>query len=85
MQRKAFSKEIQEVRDEVLLLSSMVEQAVMASVEVLKNHDLEHAWAVRRNDLEINRKRFEIKLLIMVLIATQPSVTIIVRHLLPII
>ena len=36
MQRKNFSQELHEVKDEILLLSSMVEQAVMDSVTALK-------------------------------------------------
>ena len=40
MQRKTFSQELHEVKDDVLLLSSMVEQAVMDSVTALKDNDL---------------------------------------------
>lgn len=71
MSRKTFSQELQEVKDEILLLSSMVEQIVMDSVKALKNNDLEQAHQVLKSDISINRKRFEIELSIMVLIATQ--------------
>jgi phosphate transport system protein len=71
MSRKTFGQEMQEVKDEILLLSSMVEQAVMNSAEALKNNDLEHARKILSNDIFINRKRFEIEYSIMVLIATQ--------------
>jgi len=74
MSRKTFSQEMQEIKDEVLLLSSMVEQAVMNSVEALKNNDLKHARQVLLEDNNINRKRFEIELSIMVLIATQQPI-----------
>ena len=74
MPRKPFSQEMQDVKDEILLLSSMVEQAVMNSAAALKDNDLEHARQIHSNDLFINRKRFEIEYSIMVLIATQQPI-----------
>ena len=74
MPRKTFRQEMHELKDEILLLSSMVEQAVMISAEALKNNDLEQARQVLSNDLNINQKRFEIEFSIMVLIATQQPI-----------
>jgi phosphate transport system protein len=74
MQRKTFSQEMQEVKDEILLLSSMVEQAVMDAVSALKDNDLGRARQTLSNDYFINRKRFEIEYSIMVLIATQQPI-----------
>jgi len=74
MQRKTFSPEIQEVKDEILLLSSMVEQAVMDSATALKDNNLEQARQILSKDILINRKRFEIEYSIMVLIATQQPI-----------
>jgi phosphate transport system protein len=74
MPRKTFSQEIQEVKDELLLLSSMVEQAVMDSVTALKDNDIEQARQIYSRDIFINRKRFEIEYSIMVLIATQQPI-----------
>lgn len=74
MSHKTFTQEMQEIKDEVLLLSSMVEQAVMGSVEALKNNDLEHARQILSRDIVINRKRFEIEISIMVLMATQQPI-----------
>ncbi|HUF00453.1 MAG TPA: phosphate signaling complex protein PhoU [Anaerolineales bacterium] len=74
MPRKTFGQEMHELKDEVLLLSSMVEQAVLNSVEALKNNDLEQSRQTHANDLVINRKRFEIEFSIMVLIATQQPI-----------
>jgi phosphate transport system protein len=62
---------MQDIKDDVLLLSSMVEQAVMSSVETLKNHDFEHAQQIILDDNSINRKRFETEISIMILIATE--------------
>lgn len=74
MSRKPFNQEKQEIKDEILLLSSMVEQAVMYSVEALRDHDLDRAHEIRSGDTKINRRRFEIELSLMVLIATQQPI-----------
>ena len=71
MPRKSFGQEMQEVKNEILLLASMVEEAVMESVQALKDNDLDRSRQVLQNDLRINRKRFEIEISIIVLMATQ--------------
>ena len=71
MLRKTFESEIQQVRDDVLLLGSMVEQALLDSVESLKKRDIKAAEKIFAEDLEINKKRFDIENKLMVLIATQ--------------
>jgi phosphate transport system protein len=71
MIRKTFENEIQQVKDEVLLLGSMVEHAIMASVEVLKKRDIKGAEKIIADDREINTKRFAIESQLMILIATQ--------------
>ncbi len=72
--RKTFKQEMKEVKDEVLLLSSIVENAVMASVQALKDNDLDRSRRVLKDDSVINRKRYEIEMSIMVLIATQQPI-----------
>ncbi len=71
MIRKTFEHEIQHVKDEVLLLGSMVEQAILTSVEVLKKRDIKGAEKVIAGDALINKKRFDIENQLMILIATQ--------------
>jgi phosphate transport system protein len=71
MIRKTFEHELQEVKDEILVLGSMVEQAILGSVEALKKRDLEAARNILKADREINKKRFEIENKLMILIATQ--------------
>jgi len=71
MQRESFGQEMQDLKDELLLLSSMVEQAIMSSVTALKENDLERARQILANDNHINKSRFDIEHTIMVLIATQ--------------
>ena len=63
-----------EIQNEVLLLGSMVEEAVMDSAQALKDNDLHRSSQVILNDLRINRKRFEIEISIVVLMATHQPV-----------
>ncbi|HCK66753.1 MAG TPA: phosphate transport system regulatory protein PhoU [Anaerolineae bacterium] len=69
--RKAFETELQELKDEILLLGSMVEHAIINSVESLKKRDMKGAQDIIAKDKEINKKRFDIEAQLMVLIATQ--------------
>ncbi len=71
MIRKTFESEIQQVKDEVLLLGSMVEHAIIGSVEALKKRDIKAAEKIILEDKEINKKRFAIENQLMILIATQ--------------
>jgi phosphate transport system protein len=71
MLRKTFDTELQQVKDDILVLGSMVEQAVLDSVEALKKRDLKAAQEIIRGDRKINEKRFEIEGQVMTLIATQ--------------
>ncbi len=69
--RKVFDQDIKEVRDEVLLLGSMVEQSILDSVEALRKRDNEASRKILELDRRINQKRFEIEHRVMILIATQ--------------
>jgi phosphate transport system protein len=71
MIRKTFESEIQQVKDEVILLGSMVEHAILGSVEALKKRDTAAAERIIAEDSEINKKRFAIENQLMILIATQ--------------
>ncbi|MBI5825862.1 MAG: phosphate signaling complex protein PhoU [Chloroflexi bacterium] len=71
MIRKTFESEIQQVKDEVILLGSMVEHAILGSVESLKKRDITASEKIIAEDKEINRKRFAIENQLMILIATQ--------------
>jgi len=71
MLRKTFENEIQQVKDDVLVLGSMVEQAIVDSVDALKKRDIKASEKIFAQDREINAKRFEIENKLMVLIATQ--------------
>ena len=71
MVRQTFELEMQRLQDEVLVLGSMVENAIVDSVEVLKRRDPEGAQRLIAGDRLINEKRFAIEADALALIATQ--------------
>jgi phosphate transport system protein len=71
MVRKIFAKKIQNIQDEVLLLGSMVEDAVIKSVVSLKSRDTHLAKQIYHDDLLLNDKRYAIENAILIAIATQ--------------
>ena len=71
MIRKTFENELQHVKDEVLVLGSMAEQAIINTIEALKKRDIKASEKILEADREINKKRFEIENHLMILIATQ--------------
>jgi phosphate transport system protein len=71
MARKLFARKVQNIQDEVLLLGSMVEDAVTKSVVSLKNRDFKLARQIYRDDILLNDKRYAIENAILIVIATQ--------------
>lgn len=71
MLRKTFNQDIQNTKDEILALGSIVEDAIHASVEALKSHSMRRAQQVIENDTTINARRFEIEAHVLTIIATQ--------------
>lgn len=71
MLRKTFESEIQDVKDQVLVLGSMVEEAILNTVDALKKRDIKASEKILDNDKLINKKRFDIENQLMILIATQ--------------
>jgi len=71
MTRETLDRKTQELLDEILLLGSMVEEAILNSVESLRKRDLESAQRVYEGDKDINKKRYEIENETLILIATQ--------------
>ena len=71
MPREAFERELQRLEDEMLVMASMVEEAISRSVETLKGRDLEGSRQVIAQDRLINKKRFDIEADCLVAIATQ--------------
>jgi phosphate transport system protein len=71
MPRETFARELRQLQDNVLALGSMVEEALVAAVEILQRRDLEGARRLIWADRAINEKRFAIEADCLVLIATQ--------------
>jgi phosphate transport system protein len=69
--RKTFEAEIQQLKDELLLMGSMVEQQVVDAVDALKIRDIQASHRIFESDSKINSKRFGIEEQVMILIATQ--------------
>ncbi|MBS1250371.1 MAG: Phosphate-specific transport system accessory protein PhoU [Chloroflexi bacterium] len=69
--RETLDRKIQEHLDDILLLGSMVEQAIINSVKALKEQDIEEAQRIYDNDKKINQKRFEIERQTLITVATQ--------------
>lgn len=71
MPRETLDRQIGHLQDEVLLLGSMVEQAMLEAVDALKRRDQVTAKRIFANDHLINEKRYAIENAILIVIATQ--------------
>ncbi len=61
MPRTNLDHQLHLIRDDLLLLGSMVETALEESVAALRDFDLEKSRAVYENDTQINDKRFDLE------------------------
>jgi len=59
MTRALFERQLAEVQEDMLVMASMVETAINQSLEALRLRDVALARRIIRNDLEINRRRYE--------------------------
>lgn len=71
MLRQTFERDLQKVQDDILVLGSMVEDALMESVNLLKKRDMDGSRRLIEADQRINEKRFDIENETLTLIATQ--------------
>ncbi len=71
MLRKTFENEIRQLKDEIILLGSMVEQSLLDAVDSLKKRDAEASQKIIDHDKVINEKRFALENQVMIVIATQ--------------
>jgi phosphate transport system protein len=74
MPRETLDRQLKNIQDEVLLLGSMVEQAMLKAVQILKSRDIPAAHQLYEDDRLINEKRFAIENAIVILIATQQPI-----------
>jgi phosphate transport system protein len=68
---QTLDREITQLQDEVLLLGSMVEQAMLNAVEALKLRDVKAARIINKADDRINDKRYAIENRVLIVLATQ--------------
>jgi phosphate transport system protein len=74
MPRQTLDREIHHLQDEVLLLGSMVEQAMLNAIDALKRRNHEAAKRVYHGDEQINEKRYAIENRVLILFATQQPI-----------
>ena len=79
MTRQAYHKALKELQDEVLVMGDMVAKAMKDSIEALKTRDLEMSKKIIKDDIIINKKRFEIEERCLQMIATQQPMAIDLR------
>ena len=72
--RESLDRQLNQLKNEILLLESAVEQAILKSVESLKRRDMKLARRVIEEDHNINDQRFAIENAILTLIATQQPI-----------
>lgn len=71
MTREHFIQQLQELRDDIVAMASMVDKAIARSTDALKRQDIELAQDVIRADQEINKIRWATEEKALLLIATQ--------------
>jgi phosphate transport system protein len=71
MPREKFEHDLHRLKDEIVALGAMAENAVAESVRTLKQQDLVKARAIMESDRHINERRYAIENEALTLIATQ--------------
>lgn len=71
MTRLHYAKELQRLQDELLLMGSMVSQALSEALSAMKRQDLPAAQRLVEYDKLVNQKRFALEDGVLTLIATQ--------------
>lgn len=71
MTRQQFSHNLQELREEIVSMSSMVDKAIARSVDALRRQDVELARQVMFSDITVNEQRWQIEERALLLLATQ--------------
>lgn len=79
MTREAYHKALKELQNEVMTMGDMVAKAIKDSIDALKTRDIEKSKEIIKNDLLINKKRFEIEERCLLLIATQQPMAVDLR------
>jgi len=72
--RSMYHKKLREIQDEVLVMGGLVSEAILRSIEALKNRDMDLAEQIVTGDQKINDLRFEIEEKCIQLIVTQQPI-----------
>ncbi len=83
--RTSFHKTLNEIQDELLAMGSMVEKALLRSMDALKTRNLTLAKEVIVQDSIIDKKRYEIEEKCVQLMATQQPMAVDLRRIISII
>ncbi|MBI5328068.1 MAG: phosphate signaling complex protein PhoU [Deltaproteobacteria bacterium] len=79
MTREAYHKALKELENELLTMGEMVAKAMKDSIEALKTRDMEMSKKIIKDDIIINKKRFEIEERCLQMIATQQPMAVDLR------
>lgn len=74
MPRETLDRKIQQLTDDVIVLGSMVENAIIEVVEALKKRDTKIANRIYNEDMRINKLRFKLENATITTIATQQPI-----------
>lgn len=80
--RPVYDRELAEIKDNVLRMGSMVEDAIRAAIDALVAHDADKAFQVILDDRRINELQRKVTAMIAATIATQQPVARDLRYLL---
>jgi len=72
--RSMYHKKLREIQDDVLVIGGMASEAILRSIEALKNRDLDLAEQIVKDDKKINDLRFGIEEKCIQLIVTQQPI-----------
>ncbi len=72
--RRTLDRQLKRLLNDILVLGSMVEQAVIQAVEALRKRDLALARRIYTSDVRVNEKRYQIEQEGLVLLATQQPI-----------
>ena len=79
MSRDTLNLHIQEIKDEISEISSLLENATLKAIESLKNHDSDAAREIYLDDRIINEKRYQVENSVLIQIATQQPLALDLR------
>jgi phosphate transport system protein len=81
MTREAYHKALRGVQEDVRQMAVMAGNALQDAIEALKHRDIEKSKSIIKNDIEVNKKRFDIEEKCIQLIATQQPMAVDLRTL----